>query len=80
MRNTPGLPADDPRVIACKRAIASAGGPSRVARIFKITPSAVHQWQIVSAPRCEMMEAISGISIYELRPDIFVRRKERKAG
>jgi DNA-binding transcriptional regulator YdaS (Cro superfamily) len=80
MRNRSKYPLDDPRVIACKRAIDAAGGIVRVARVFGLSKQAVHQWDIVAEERCVAMAAISGVSIHELRPDIFIRGKARKAG
>jgi len=52
------------------KAIKSAGNGSSLARLMKITPSAVLQWDQVPADRILQVEALTGVSRYELRPDI----------
>lgn len=71
---------DDPTI----EAIARAGGAAVVARAFGITSQAVSQWRHIPIERVRTIEALSGISRYELRPDIFgeppARRVRGRAG
>jgi hypothetical protein len=62
---------DDPRVIACQKAIRWAGGMSRMAEALNVTFQAIYAWQIVPEDRCLQVYEITGIPVYELRPDIF---------
>lgn len=64
-------PIDDPRVLACKKAISRAGGLSQVARAIGITPQAIYKWKIVPHLRCHELADLSGIAVTELRPDLF---------
>ena len=56
---------------ALKRARAEAGGASAIARALGLTPQAVLQWEVVPAERVLDVERVSGVSRYELRPDVF---------
>jgi DNA-binding transcriptional regulator YdaS (Cro superfamily) len=61
---------------ACEDAKRRAGGPGALARALeelgeKITPQAVSLWKIVPPKQVLKVEAITGISKHELRPDIF---------
>jgi len=51
------------------------GGQSGIARLLGITPQAVHQWVVGKRPvpprHCIAIEAATGLSRHELRPDIF---------
>lgn len=67
-------------MLACKGAIAAAGGMSRLAAALKITPQAVYDWEIVPAERCRQVAAISGRSVHELRPDVFGPKRLRVIG
>jgi DNA-binding transcriptional regulator YdaS (Cro superfamily) len=62
----------DPRVVACQKAIRLSGGLTKLAKqLGGITPQAVYYWQIVPAGRALMVSLISGVSVHELRPDVF---------
>ena len=61
----------DERVLACKKAVARAGGLTEVGRHFGVTPQAIYKWEVVPADRCQELAEISGMTVYELRPDIF---------
>lgn len=68
----------DPRAIACKRAIAEAGGYRKLAEKLGITRQATFLWQMVPVDRCFDVESITGISVDELRPDFFGRALARR--
>lgn len=51
-------------------AIKNAGSASAIARGLGITPSAVLQWEEVPADRILDVERLTGVSRYDLRPDI----------
>jgi DNA-binding transcriptional regulator YdaS (Cro superfamily) len=56
------------------RAAVAAGGQSALARTLKVTPQAVQRWCAlgkVPAERVLEIEAASGVSRHELRPDIY---------
>jgi hypothetical protein len=66
----------DPRVVACKKAVQNAGGPTMLARKLTadgapISVQGVHYWKIVPADRVLHVSLISGVSVHELRPDVF---------
>jgi DNA-binding transcriptional regulator YdaS (Cro superfamily) len=55
-----------------EKAKALAGGPSGLAfKLGDITPQAISQWKRVPADRAIQVEALTGISRHELRPDVF---------
>lgn len=61
---------------ACEEAKSIAGGPAALARALeergdKITSQAVSQWKVVPPEKALKVEAITGISRHDLRPDIF---------
>lgn len=63
---------DDPRVLALQKAIRLSGGITKLARqLGDITPQGVYYWQIVPSERALKVSLISGVSVYELRPDTF---------
>ena len=62
---------DDPRVIACSAARAAAGGSRAIADVLGIKRQAVDFWQIVPSERVLVVEKLTGISRFELRPDVF---------
>lgn len=69
-----------------KNAVSKAGGARLIARALNITPQAVIQWAHVPAKHVLEVERLSGISRYELRPDIYgpppsqpTRRAEARA-
>ncbi len=62
----------------CRRAITKSGGAAALAARLTSNETgkplhrqAVYQWQQVPATRVLDVEAISGVSRYELRPDVF---------
>lgn len=54
-----------------RSAIEKAGGSRLIARAIGITRQAVEQWESVPAKHVLAVERISGVSRYELRPDIY---------
>jgi DNA-binding transcriptional regulator YdaS (Cro superfamily) len=67
---------NDPMQRACKRAVASAGGPLALARALsvegrKITHNAIGNWLVVPAERVLDVERLTGVSRFELRPDVY---------
>ncbi|UDL89148.1 helix-turn-helix domain-containing protein [Mesorhizobium sp. PAMC28654] len=52
-------------------ALQRAGSASALARLLRVTPSAVLQWQDVPARRVLEVEQFTGVSRHALRPDIF---------
>lgn len=53
------------------RAIKKAGTAAALARCIGVTPQAIGQWDKVPINRVAAVEQATGISRYELRPDIF---------
>lgn len=57
------------------RAIAAAGGRGRVAQMFEVSEEAVRQWTLVGrrvpAEYVLQLEAASGVSRYDIRPDVY---------
>lgn len=67
---------------AIQRAVEIAGNQSALARALEVTPQAVQQWvdeDRVPARRCRPIEEITGVSVHELRPDIFGPPAEQAA-
>lgn len=61
---------------AIQTAVASLeGGQSALATRLGITPQAVSQWcsgtRPVPAKHCRAIEAATGVSVHDLRPDVF---------
>lgn len=58
---------------ATKLAIENMGGQGGTAEIFKVSRAAIWRWlkDGVPAERCLMVEVHSGISRYDLRPDVY---------
>ena len=56
-------------------AIDKAGGRTAVAKMFGITPEAVRQWTLedrrIPAEYILKLEEASGVSRYDLRPDVY---------
>ncbi len=78
MRKDLKFSADDPRVIACKQAVKLMGGCTKVGRQFGISPQAVYNWEVVPSKWCSAVAALTGITIFELRPDLFGYEKQRR--
>lgn len=64
---------------ALAKAIKSAGTASALARALGITPSAVLLWKEVPAGRIVEVERLTGVSRFELRPDICGPAPEQQA-
>lgn len=58
-----------------QRAIDAAGGPGAMARLLKVHPALVSQWNTsrrpVAAHHILTIEAMTQVSRHDLRPDIF---------
>jgi len=80
MRDRPTFSDNDPRVLACRKAIRLSGGTAKLARALGITVQAVSFWQIVPAERALRVSLISGVSVHELRPDVFGTEPQRQSG
>jgi DNA-binding transcriptional regulator YdaS (Cro superfamily) len=78
MRKDLKFSADDPRVIACKQAVKMMGGYTKVARQFGLSPQAVYNWEVVPSKWCSAVASLTGITIFELRPDLFGFEKQRR--
>ena len=61
---------------ALKLAIFMAGGASKLSRQLGISKQAVAQWWEVPPIRVLAVEAASGISRHDLRPDIYPRERQ----
>ena len=55
------------------RAIQTMGSRLAVADELGITRQAMHQWQKIPARHVLALESMSGVSRYEMRPDVFGR-------
>ena len=58
---------------ALQNALEAAGGPTALARALDVSHQAVIQWKRVPVNRVLAVERITGITRYELRPDIYPR-------
>lgn len=58
-----------------RKAIKEGGGPTALGRKLGISQQAVQQWRRVPAVHCLAVESITGISRYDLRPDIYGRNE-----
>ena len=62
---------------ALREAVAKAGGVRALARRLGIAHPAIIQWRQVPSLRVLPIEAITGVSRYRLRPDVFGPEPER---
>jgi len=62
-----------------ERAIAAAGGLTKLAASLKISKQAVLQWEEVPPLRVLAVERASGVSRHELRPDLYPLDDEVRA-
>lgn len=56
---------------ALKSAIEIAGGPVELAKLLRISSQAISQWRRAPAGRVLEIERNTGVSRYDLRPDIY---------
>lgn len=59
-----------------ERAVKAAGGPQALAELWRIKRQAVEKWvkhQRLPAYRVLPLEAVSGVSRHDLRPDLYPR-------
>jgi DNA-binding transcriptional regulator YdaS (Cro superfamily) len=54
-----------------KAATNAVGGCARLALLIGVTKSAVYQWKRVPAERVLAVEAVTGVSRQQLRPDLY---------
>ena len=54
-----------------KTVLAKAGGPTALAKILGVVPSAVTQWRQVPAKHVGRIEATIGVDRRVMRPDLF---------
>ncbi|WP_310349346.1 Cro/CI family transcriptional regulator [Methylobacterium sp. BE186] len=60
---------------ALKSAIEKAGGPAALGRTLGISSAAISQWNVCPPLRVLAVEAASGVSRSELRPDLYPREE-----
>lgn len=77
MRTGLKYPADDPRVVACKKAVKKIGGFTRTGRALGITPQAVYKWEVVPLDWLDQIIKLSGLTKFDLRPDIYGVKRHR---
>lgn len=56
---------------AVEEAVRRVGSQRRMAKLLGISRQAIGQWKVVPAERVLALESISGVSRYELRPDLY---------
>ena len=62
---------DDPMALACREAIAAAGGHKPLAKKLERTWAAIYAWEVVPVEHVLEVSRLSGISVHRLRPDKF---------
>lgn len=63
---------------ALEKAIKAVGNGTNLARMLKITRSAITQWDQVPVLKVLDVERLSGVPRHELRPDIYPPDLKRK--
>lgn len=58
-------------VVACREAIAAAGGHKELAQKLDRTWQAIYAWEVVPMEHALQVSRLSGISVHTLRPDKF---------
>lgn len=53
------------------KTLKTLGGPTKLARLLEIQPSAVTQWSRIPAERVPVLSRLTGIPRHELRPDLW---------
>lgn len=71
-------PKDTPDIV--KRVIAAMGTQQALADGLGIKSPSISDWTQIPHMRVLRIEALTGISRHELRPDIYPRESRRKAG
>lgn len=66
---------------ALKQAVAAAGTQQRLATALGVRQSCVSNWLVRGVPpeRCLHIEKVTGVSRYDLRPDVFGEAPRRRA-
>lgn len=59
------------RPTGLQKAIAAVGTMTELGRLIGLTPQAIAKWRRVPAERCLEVERVTGVSRFELRPDIY---------
>ncbi len=70
---------DDTPDPVVRRAIAAAGGTTKLGRLLGIMAPAFYHWKRIPAVRVLAVEQASGISRHELRPDLYPAPAETEA-
>lgn len=53
------------------RAIKAAGGVNALAKALDVSSQTISQWKRCPPTRCRDVEAATGVTRYQLRPDIY---------
>jgi DNA-binding transcriptional regulator YdaS (Cro superfamily) len=56
---------------ALRKAVHNAGGNAALAALIGVSRPAVAQWKVCPALRVLQVEALTGVSRHELRPDLY---------
>jgi DNA-binding transcriptional regulator YdaS (Cro superfamily) len=62
------------------RAIRLAGGPRALAARLRVVPSAVTQWVRVPVRHARAVAQITGLALYEIRPDVWQKDEMVREG
>jgi len=71
LRNLKKKAAAGVPLTAMELAVIAAGGSAKLARALGVKPQAVWQWTICPPLRVLDVEAVTGVSRHELRPDLY---------